>query len=161
MVAIDNEQYVHWVKSRWNVNLAGGQGFRAIKRLLDSEVEYLRMDAFELERLDEQFDLIFCFGILHRVENPLGLLRLLGGHLAADGCVLVETYGVPADLGAAEGALSVPRPGELYPGDGFVYWQFSSGALSRLAAFADLPHFQLCCTPIVDGHPRILGRIGA
>jgi tRNA (mo5U34)-methyltransferase len=161
VVAIDNEQYVHWVKSRWNVTLAGGEGFRAIKRLLDSEVEYLGMDAFELDRLDEQFDLIFCFGILHRVENPLGLLRLLGGRLAADGCILVETYGVPGDRGAAEGALYVPRPGELYPGDGFVYWQFSSGTLGRLATFADLPHFQLCCTPIVDGHPRILGRIGA
>ena len=68
---------------------------------------------------------------------------------------------MPADRGAAEGVLSVPRPGELYPGDGFVYWQFSSGALRRLAAFADLPQFQVCCAPIVDGHPRILGRIGA
>jgi len=110
---------------------------------------------------DERFDLVLCFGILHRVENPIGLLRLLGGRLAADGCILVETYGVPGDRGAAEGALYVPRPGELYPGDDFAYWQFSSGALSRLAVFADLPHFQLCCTPMVDGHPRILGRIGA
>jgi tRNA (mo5U34)-methyltransferase len=161
VLAIDNEQYVHWVKSRWNVTLAGGEGFRAIKRLLNSEVEYLGMDAFELDRLEEQFDLIFCFGILHRVENPLGLLRLLRGRLAAGGCILVETYGVPGDRRAAEGALYVPRPGEPYSGDRFVYWQFSSSALSRLALFADLPHFKLCCTPIVDGHPRILARIGA
>ena len=33
-----------------------------------------RMDAFELDQLDERFDLVYCFGILHRVENPLGLL---------------------------------------------------------------------------------------
>jgi tRNA (mo5U34)-methyltransferase len=161
VVAIDNEQYVHWVKSRWNIILAGGEGFGAIKRLLDSEVEYLGMDAFELDRLDEQFDLIFCFGILHRVENPLGLLRLLGGRLAPGGCILVETYGVPGDRGADEGALYVPRPGEVYPGDGFVYWQLSSGALRRLALFAELPCFHLCCTPLVDAHPRILARIGA
>jgi tRNA (mo5U34)-methyltransferase len=161
LLAIDNEQYVHWVKSRWNVTLAGGVGFRTIKRLLNSQVEYLGMDAFELDRLDEQFDFIFCFGILHRVENPLGLLRLLGGRLATGGCILVETYGLPGDRGAAEGALCVPRPGELYPGDDFVYWQFSSGALGRLAVFADLPQFQLCCTPLVDGHPRLLARIGA
>jgi tRNA (mo5U34)-methyltransferase len=161
VLAIDNEQYVHWVKSRWKVVLAGGEGFRAIKGLLDSKVEYRRMDAFELDRLDEQFDLIFCFGILHRVDNPLGLLRLLGGRLAAGGCILVETYGVLGDRGAEEGALYVPMPGEPYPRDGYVYWQFSSGTLRRLALFADLPHFQLCCTALVDGHPRILARIGA
>jgi hypothetical protein len=39
----------------------------------------------------ECFDLVFCFGILHRVENPLGLLR---GRTVRGGTVLLETYGV-------------------------------------------------------------------
>ena len=30
------------------------------------------MDAFEIADSEERFDFIFCFGILHRVENPLG-----------------------------------------------------------------------------------------
>jgi hypothetical protein len=38
-----------------------------------------RMDAFELDRSDERFDLVYCLGIFHRVENPLGLLRVLRG----------------------------------------------------------------------------------
>jgi tRNA (mo5U34)-methyltransferase len=77
VVAVDNEQYRLWVASRWGVELEGGEGFRAVHRLLGSGVEYRRMDAFALDRLDERFDLVYCFGILHRVENPLGLLRVL------------------------------------------------------------------------------------
>jgi tRNA (mo5U34)-methyltransferase len=96
VVAIDNEQDRLWVASRWGVELVGGEGFRAIHRLLGSAVEYRRMDAFELDRTDERFDLVYCFGILHRVENPLGLLRVLRGRTASAGTVLVETYGLPA-----------------------------------------------------------------
>src|SRR5436309_12030161 len=94
VVAIDNEQYRLWVASQWGVELEGGQGLRAIHRLLGSTVEYRRMDAFELDGLDERFDLVYCCGILHRVENPLGLLRVLRGRTASGGTVLLETYGV-------------------------------------------------------------------
>jgi tRNA (mo5U34)-methyltransferase len=85
LLAIDN--------ARWGVDLAGGEGFQAIHRLLGSTVEYRRVDAFELHRLDERFDFIYCFGILQRVDSPLGLLRLLRHRLAPGGRVLVETYG--------------------------------------------------------------------
>ena len=56
MVAIDNEQYREWISSRWGVELDGGQGFAAIRELLDSEVDYHRLDAFDLDELDETFD---------------------------------------------------------------------------------------------------------
>src|SRR5205809_6188847 len=77
VVAVDNEQYREWVRARWGVELEGGEGYRAIAELLDSDVEYRRLDAFELDQLDELFDFVFCFGILHRVESPLGLLKVL------------------------------------------------------------------------------------
>ena len=76
VVAVDNEQYREWVSSRWGVELQGGEGFAAIRELLDSEVDYQRIDAFDLDELGETFDFILCFGILHRVENPLGLLKI-------------------------------------------------------------------------------------
>jgi tRNA (mo5U34)-methyltransferase len=123
VVAVDNEQYRLWVASRWDVELEGGEGFRAIHRLLGSAVEYRRVDAFELDRLDERFDLVYCFGILHRVENPLGLLRVLRGRTASGGSVLVETYGVrPEDRDGP--AIRVSEPGEVYARDEFVYWGF-------------------------------------
>ena len=159
VVAIDNEQYTHWVKDRWEVELEGGEGFRAIHRLCDSKVDYRKLDAFEVDSLDEEFDFIFCFGLLHRVENPLGLLRLLRDRLAVGGQILLETYGIEGDRGAREGAIVVPEPGDVYAQDNFVFWQFSSGSIDRLASFTDSLDFELHSTPMVDGHPRLLGWI--
>ena len=48
VVAVDNEQYVEWVRARFGVTLPGGAGFRAVAELLDSRVEYHRMDALDV-----------------------------------------------------------------------------------------------------------------
>jgi tRNA (mo5U34)-methyltransferase len=158
VVAIDNEQYRLWVASRWGVELAGGEGCRTIHRLLDSGVEYRRMDAFELDRSDERFDVVYCFGILHRVENPLGLLRVLRGRTASGGIVLVETYGVrPADRD--ERAIRVSVPGEVYARDEFVYWGFGTIGLQRLARIAGFSRAESFVDVEVDDHPRIMGRL--
>ena len=114
VVAVDNEQYRDWVLARWGVELEGGEGFRTIAELLDSEVEYRRLDAFDLDQLDEQFDLILCCGILHRVESPLGLLRVLRRRVASRGYVLLETYGVASRELEHQAAMRVFEAGEVY-----------------------------------------------
>ena len=158
VVAVDNEQYRLWVGSRWAVELEGGEGFRAIHHLLGSAVEYRRMDAFELDRLDDRFDLVYCFGILHRVENPLGLLRVLRGRTASGGTVLVETYGVrPEDRDGS--AIHVSGPGEVYARDDFVYWGFGHTGLERLAQIAGFSRAESLVDVEVDDHPRIIGRL--
>ena len=48
VVAVDDEQYVDWVRARFGVTLAGGVGFRAIAGLVASRVEYHRMDALDV-----------------------------------------------------------------------------------------------------------------
>lgn len=63
----------------------------AIARQLHSGVESRRLDALDLEQLGETFDVIFCFGILHRVEAPLTLLRVLDACLAPGGRIILET----------------------------------------------------------------------
>jgi tRNA (mo5U34)-methyltransferase len=161
VLAIDNEQYVHWVRDRWGVELEGGEGFDAIHCLLGSEIEYRRTDAYALDGIGEHFDFIFCLGILHRVENPLGLLRVLASRLAAGGRILIETHGVLDDGGGEDGALCAPAPGTIYPHDSFVYWQFSSSALASLAALTHGSRFELHGTPIVEGHPRIIGTMSS
>jgi tRNA (mo5U34)-methyltransferase len=158
VVAVDNEQYRLWVASRWGIELEGGEGFRAIHRLLGSAVEYRRMDAFELDRLEERFDLVYCFGILHRVENPLGLLRVLRGRTANGGSVLVETYGVRPEERDGP-AIRVSAPGEVYAGDEFVYWGFGHTGLDRLARVAGFSRAEDFVEVQVDGHPRIIGRL--
>ncbi len=159
VVAVDNEQYVAWVKARWGVDLEGGEGFRAIGALLGSRVEYRREDARALTDTDERFDFIFCFGILHRVENPLGLLRRLGGLLKPGGRVLVETYGVVDDGHVDQSTIEVKQNGEVYAGDDYVYWGFAAGGLAGLGRLAGLPEVEVSTTPMVDGHPRILATL--
>jgi tRNA (mo5U34)-methyltransferase len=159
VVAVDNEQYVTWVKARWGIELERGEGFRAIAELLGSRVVYVRGDALELADMDERFDVVLCFGILHRVENPLGLLRVLGGVLAPGGRLLVETYGVAADGRAADGRIEVHPPSEIYRGDDYVYWGFGAGGLSALATHAGFSHATIDATTTIDGHPRILATL--
>ena len=161
VVAVDNEQYRAWVRSRWGVELAGGEGFRAIHELLASRVEYRRLDAFDLDRLDERFDVILCFGILHRVERPKDLLEVLRERLRPGGRVLVETYGVSGDRGDGAGGIVEHGPGDVYEGDAYVYWGFSSTGLGRIGASAGFSGFELIDAPLVDGHPRILGTLHA
>lgn len=161
VVAVDNEQYRDWVRARWGVELEGGEGFRAIADLLDSAVEYKRLDAFELDELSERFDLILCFGILHRVENPLGLLSILRRRLEPGGEVLLETYGTAdRDLEDAA-AIHVCESGEVYARDDFVYWGFTGRSLDRLARIAGFAGATVLDAPTIDGHPRIMCRLEA
>jgi tRNA (mo5U34)-methyltransferase len=161
VVAVDNEQYRNWVIARWGVELEGGEGFRAIAELLDSKVDYRRLDAFELDQLDERFDVIFCFGILHRVESPLGLLKVLRRRLAGGGYVLLETYGVANRRLEDDAAIHVYAAGEVYARDDFVYWGFSGESLARLADHAGFARAEIIDTPMIDGHPRIIGTLVA
>jgi tRNA (mo5U34)-methyltransferase len=161
VVAVDNEQYREWVRARWGIELEGGEGFEAIAQLLDSRVEYRRLDAFDLDALGERFDVIFCFGILHRIESPLGLLKVLRRRLAEWGDVLVETYGVADPKREDEAAIRAYQPGEVYARDEFVYWGFTGGSLAGLARHAGFAATEILDTPVIDGHPRILGRLSA
>ena len=167
VVAVDNEQYREWVQARWGLELEGGEGFHAIAELLASKVEYRRLDAFELDRLEEQFDVIFCFGILHRVKHPLSLLKVLRRRLATGGLVLLETYGVADRAGEGDAAVRAYHAGEVYPRDDFVYWGFTGESIDRLAnqaGFAgarivDAPHDRRPSTGHRHVDPRRVTRV--
>jgi tRNA (mo5U34)-methyltransferase len=159
VVAVDNEQYVDWVRARFGVTLTGGDGFRAIAGLIGSKVEYRRMDALDVTRLGERFDVALCFGILHRVTDPISLLRALVDVLAPGGEIVLETYGshLPADAPAIE----VHEPGDVYEHDDFVYWGFSPEGLRRLARIVGLDEVEVVDELEIDGHPRILAVLRA
>ncbi|MGH2881140.1 MAG: class I SAM-dependent methyltransferase [Solirubrobacteraceae bacterium] len=157
VVAVDNEQYVGWIASRFGIQLEPGAGFRAIARLLDSAVEYRRLDALELDQLGETFEVIFCCGILHRVEAPLTLLRVLRACLAPGGRIILETYGVPSEQDAP--CVLVHEHGDVYAGDDAVDWGFSRASLDRLGRLAGLRGFELLDAPVIAGHPRIIGTL--
>jgi tRNA (mo5U34)-methyltransferase len=157
VLAVDNEQYVDWVHARFGVTLEGGAGFRAIAELVRSRVQYRRMDALDLDGLEERFDVVLCFGILHRVTDPIRLLRALVDVLAPGGEIVLETYSshLPADTPAIE----VHEPGGVYPRDDFVYWGFSAEGLRRLARVVGLDETEIVDELEIDGHPRILALL--
>ena len=159
VVAVDNEQYVDWVRSRFGVTLQGGAGFRAIAGLFGSRVEYRRMDALEVHQLGERFDIVLCLGILHRVTDPIGLLRALAGVLAPGGEILLETYGSQLLVDAP--AIEVHEPGDVYARDEFVYWGFSAASLRRLARIVGLDEVDVIDELEIDRHPRILALLRA
>jgi tRNA (mo5U34)-methyltransferase len=159
VVALDNEQYVDWIASRFGIQLEPAAGFRAIAQLLGSRVEYRRLDALEAERLGETFDLILCCGILHRVEAPLTLLHGLRACLAPGGRILLETYGAPGEPDAP--CVFVHEHGDVYARDDAVYWGFSPASLDRLGRLAGLRGFELVDAPTIAGHPRVIGTLAA
>jgi tRNA (mo5U34)-methyltransferase len=159
VVAVDNEQYRDWTRARWGAELVGGEGFRAIAELLGSKVEYRRLDAFDLDVVRETFDLILCFGILHRVSDPLGLLEVLRRRVADGGRVQVETYGVAEPALEEAAGIQVWEPGEVYARDEFVYWGFSGESLDRLARHAGFAGAAVIDAPMIDGHPRIIASL--
>ena len=159
VVAVDNEQYLDWVHARFGVTLEGGAGFGAIAGLVGSRVEYRRMDALDLHELGERFDVVLCFGILHRVTDPARLLRALVDVLAPGGEVVLETYG--SHLGADAPAIEVHEPGDVYARDEFVYWGFSAEGLRRLARIVGFDQVEVVDEPEIDGHPRMLALLRA
>jgi tRNA (mo5U34)-methyltransferase len=159
VVAVDNEQYVDWVRARFGVTLPGGVGFRAIAGLVGSRVEYRRMDALDVHELGERFDVALCFGILHRVTNPIALLRALADVLAPGGEIVLETYG--SRLAAGVAVIEVHEPGDVYARDDFVYWGFSAEGLRRLARIVGLDEVEVIDQLEIDGHPRILAVLRA
>jgi tRNA (mo5U34)-methyltransferase len=157
VVAVDNEQYVDWVRARFGITLEGGTGLRAIAGLAGSRVQYRRMDALDVNELGERFDVVLCFGLLHRVTDPVGLLRALADVLAPGGEVLLETYG--SDLPADTPAIEIHERGDVYDRDEFVYWGFSAEALQRLGRLVGLDDVKVVDELQVDGHPRILALL--
>jgi tRNA (mo5U34)-methyltransferase len=154
VVAVDNEQYVDWVSARFGVTLDAGAGFRAIAELSGSNVEYRQMDALDVDQLDERFDVALCFGILHRVTDPVVLLQVLADRITPGGEVVLETYGsrLPAEIPA----LEVHEPGDVYARDDFVYWGFTPESLRRLGLIVGLADVEVVDQVEIDGHPRIL-----
>jgi tRNA (mo5U34)-methyltransferase len=159
VVGVDNEQYVEWIRGRFGVELAPAEGFHTIHALLGSEVAYERMDALEVGTLQERFDVVFCFGMLHRVSDPVGMLQALADVLDPGGEIIVETYG--STRGSDAGAIDVHGPGDVYAGDDYVYWGFPAEGLRRLGAMVGLDEIEVIDEVEIDGHPRIIAVLRA
>ena len=112
------------------------------------------MDALDVRELGERFDVVLCFGILHRVSDPIALLRALADVLAPGGEIVLETHG--SRLAAGAPAIEVHEPGDVYARDEHVCWGFSPAGLRRLGLIVGLDEVEVVDQLEIDGHPRIV-----
>ena len=159
VVAVDNEQYVAWVRARWGSSCGEA---RASRRSPSCSARAWSTAAGTRSRSirRERFDVVFCFGILHRVENPLGLLRRLAALLAPGGRLLVETYGVASDGRLDAHTIEVSsRRGASTPATSTSTGGSAPAAWAAIAELAGLTAARVDGTVVVDGHPRIMATL--
>jgi len=87
VTSVDNFQYRDFVKSRYGVELQGGEGFQVAASWLGSKLKVVRKDFTQLE---ESFDIVLFLGILYHQRNPLDALKHLS-RLTRE-CAVVETH---------------------------------------------------------------------
>jgi tRNA (mo5U34)-methyltransferase len=143
-------------------SLPGKHGFDLIHDYLDSKVEAVVGDLMSMD-LDElgQFDVVFYFGVLYHMTDPLGALRRL--RQVTGSVAVIETLAI--DLPAyPTGSLLEFYPGGECGGDYGNWFAPSASALVGMCLAAGFRKAEIVAqTPVgqVDrGVRRILGRLG-
>lgn len=70
----------------WDSNFK--QNILLCKEILDSKIHLINLDVNEIEKLNRNFDIILCFGMLYALRNPFLLLQKL--HKMCNELLIVE-----------------------------------------------------------------------
>lgn len=84
---VDNFQYRDFVKSKYGVELQGGEGFQVAAHWLGSRLKIVHKDFTAIET---SFDIVLFLQILYHQRDPLGALEHLS-KLTRE-CAVVETH---------------------------------------------------------------------
>ncbi len=74
---------------------SGTKGFELAKKAKKSKVEFRLMSAYDMDQIDERFDLIFFFGVYYHLLNPFNVLTNIYKHLNEGGLLLMEGILLP------------------------------------------------------------------
>lgn len=66
VLAIDKEQYDGISQEKIH-----SIGFQTCKNILNSNVEYKKIDVYDLDKINETFDIVLFFGVYYHLENPV------------------------------------------------------------------------------------------
>ncbi|MFC5418159.1 tetratricopeptide repeat protein [Bosea eneae] len=86
-------------------------GMRKLADLGIDSVRHLHADILDLFDLDERFDLIECFGVLHHMRDPETGLRILASLLAPNGLMFLGLYSELARSSVVAGRHFVAEQG--------------------------------------------------
>ena len=73
VLAIDNEEHNNNIKNIKH----GSLNFEICKKILNSKVEYRKMDVYDVDKLDENFDIILLFGVYYHLDNLITAIQKL------------------------------------------------------------------------------------
>jgi tRNA (mo5U34)-methyltransferase len=112
-------------------------GFHVARRLLDSHVEFVSGNVYDLSpETHGQFDLILALGLLYHLRNPMLALDRIRS--VCRGRLVIETE---VEVGAGHDLpLARFHPGESLKGDGTNYW---TPNLSCLRAMLEAAAFEV------------------
>ena len=51
--------------------------FKTIKKILNSNVEYKKLDVYDVDTLDEKFDIVLFFGVYYHLKDPILAIKKL------------------------------------------------------------------------------------
>ena len=77
ILAIDHEGFDSHKKISETVKKVNSNHFELFKKLLDSKVEYQKLDVNNVDSLKEKFDFILFFGVYYHMENLISVLKKL------------------------------------------------------------------------------------
>ena len=87
VTAIDTFQHTEFVKSKYGVELKGGEGFRVAARHLGSA---LRVKKLDITQVNDTFDVTLFLGVLYHQRHPLQSLEQLSR--LTNECAVIETH---------------------------------------------------------------------
>ena len=87
VTAIDTLQHTEFVKSKYGVELKGGEGFRVAASHLGSALKAKRLD---ITQVNDTFDVTLFLGVLYHQRHPLLSLEQLSK--LTNECAVIETH---------------------------------------------------------------------
>jgi tRNA (mo5U34)-methyltransferase len=148
--------YFSWSGGGWGTQ----DGFRLAREVLDSKVEDLRIDPLDLsvDRVGT-FDVVFFFGVLYHVQNPLLVLERVAA--VCGELLIVETY-VDQRMGEDYPAMVFYPGGEL-SNDPTNWWGPNASCVEAMLRTVGFPNVETVWgdpeKPTLTSRRHRLGRL--
>lgn len=132
----------------------GSRGFDIAKDILNSKVEFHQLDVYNVETLNQRFDIVLYFGVYYHLKDPLLVFEKL--HKITRLALLVEGHFVEA-LGKP---LMFFYPYGAYGGEVTMYWGANEECLKDMIRVAGFNQTITVAKTITGKHyGKPIGRI--
>ena len=101
--------------------------FDVAKKIIDSKVEFIPLDIFDLDKIEEKFDIILCFGVYYHLDNPVLALKRMYDNV--NDTVFLSGHVILSD----SPIMTLYDEYELHPQDPTNWWVASPSCILKMA----------------------------